>query len=375
VADSISWRRFARIPLGGRVPPPTTLMKITTRCGEGAVAGLNETLLAKAAGQKLLRTHKIRADTTVLPADVDYPTDSGLLAKAVAKMGRTVRRVQGAGGATRTRFRDRRRSAGRRVRAIASKLRLRGDESRAATRRLTGELAELAAKTMADAAAVLRNARRRLRHGGDAVGGRLRRTVDDLAELVERTATVVAQTRTRLSGDTPDGATRLVSLHDPDARPIRKGRLGKPVEFGYKAQVVDNPDGIVVDHTIEIGAPPDAPQLAPDRPGHRPHRQATAGGHRRPRLRPGRRRGRPTRPRRHQRRHPHARPNRQRHAANTSIDDPSAAWSSGAPDPKAASAHSSVDTDGTAANSTASTEPGSGADTESSPTTWSRSAH
>ena len=31
----------------------------------------------------------------------------------------------------------------------------------------------------------------------------------------------------------PDSSRRLVSLHDPDARPIRKGRLGKPVEFGY----------------------------------------------------------------------------------------------------------------------------------------------
>ena len=61
----------------------------------------------------------------------------------------------------------------------------------------------------------------------------------------------------------PDGSTRLVSLHDPDARPIRKGRLGKPVEFGYKAQVVDNEDGIVVDHAVFIGNPPDAPMLAP----------------------------------------------------------------------------------------------------------------
>jgi IS5 family transposase len=26
----------------------------------------------------------------------------------------------------------------------------------------------------------------------------------------------------------PDGATRLVSLHDPDARPIRKGRIDRP---------------------------------------------------------------------------------------------------------------------------------------------------
>jgi IS5 family transposase len=74
---------------------------------------------------------------------------------------------------------------------------------------------------------------------------------------------VVAQTRTRLAGEVPDSATRLVSLHDPDARPIRKGRLGKPVEFGYKAQVVDNADGVILDHNIEIGNPADAPQLVP----------------------------------------------------------------------------------------------------------------
>jgi IS5 family transposase len=35
VSDSISWRRFCRIGLDGRVPHPTTLMKLTTRCGEG----------------------------------------------------------------------------------------------------------------------------------------------------------------------------------------------------------------------------------------------------------------------------------------------------------------------------------------------------
>jgi IS5 family transposase len=54
-----------------------------------------------------------------------------------------------------------------------------------------------------------------------------------------------------------------VSLHDPHARPIAKGRLGKPVEFGHKAQVVDNDDGIVLDHSVEAGNPADAPQLAP----------------------------------------------------------------------------------------------------------------
>ena len=58
VSDSISWQRFCRIPFGTRVPHPATLMKITTRCGDDAVAGLNEALLAKAAAAKLLRTDK-----------------------------------------------------------------------------------------------------------------------------------------------------------------------------------------------------------------------------------------------------------------------------------------------------------------------------
>lgn len=72
-----------------------------------------------------------------------------------------------------------------------------------------------------------------------------------------------AQTRQRLAGTTPDGATRRVSLHDPHVRPIAKGRLGKPVEFGHKAQVTHNDDGVIVDHSVEMGNPPDAPQLAP----------------------------------------------------------------------------------------------------------------
>ena len=54
-----------------------------------------------------------------------------------------------------------------------------------------------------------------------------------------------------------------MSLHDTDARPIAKGRLGKPVEFGYKAQVVDNADGIVVDHKVMLGNPADAPLVVP----------------------------------------------------------------------------------------------------------------
>ena len=77
--------------------------------------------------------------------------------------------------------------------------------------------------------------------------------IEQTAELLEE---IVAQTRTRLSGEVPDGSKRIVSLHDPDARPIAKGRLGKPVEFGYKAQITDNCDGIVLDLAMFKGNPP-----------------------------------------------------------------------------------------------------------------------
>ena len=267
VGDSISWQRFCRIPLGIRVPHPTTLMKITSRCGDDAVAGLNEALLAKAAAGKLLRTNKVRADTTVVEADVGYPTDSGLLAKAVGSMARSVARIKAAGGATRTRTRDRRRSAGRRARSIASKLRLRGqqqrDQAQAAVQRITGELADIAQACLREAVAVVRNAKRALRSATGTRKGRLTQAINHLDALMTRTQQVVTQTRSRLNGVMPESATRVVSLHDVDARPIRKGRLGKPVEFGYKAQIVDNADGVILDHTVEIGNPTDAPQLAP----------------------------------------------------------------------------------------------------------------
>ena len=284
VSDSIAWRRFCRIGLEGSVPHPTTLMKLTTRCGPTAVEGLNEALLAKAAQAKLLRTTRVRVDTTVVPSNVAYPTDSGLLARAIRRIAATEKRIHAAGGATRTKVRDRSRAAGQRAHSIGAKLRTRSaagkDEAQAAVLRVTGELADLAEVVAKDAERVLANARRGLRRARaraatdkraagthDAAAGRRRgrlaRAVEDLSELVEATRQIAAQTRQRLAGQTPEGSTRRVSLHDPDARPIAKGRLGKPVEFGHKAQLADNEDGVVLDYTVEQGNPPDAPQLAP----------------------------------------------------------------------------------------------------------------
>jgi IS5 family transposase len=262
VADSLAWRRFCRIGITEPVPHPTTLMKITTRCGEKAVAQLNEALIAKAATAKVLRLDKVRADTTVVEANVAHPSDAGLLGKGVVRLTKLVAKLKTAGYASRSRFRDRRRSVARRSRAIAAWLRRRGDDTKDEVLAITAELVAIARASVKEAQVIARNARRALRRAG-AGSGRTKAVLEELEQTISVLEQVIVQTRSRLRGQMPPGSTRVVSLHDTDARPIRKGRLGRPVEFGYKAQVLDNADGIVLDHEVMVGNPPDAPLLAP----------------------------------------------------------------------------------------------------------------
>jgi hypothetical protein len=55
--------------------------------------------VAKLAADKLLGGRKLRGDTTVVEADIDYPTDADLLEQAVRKVGGLVRRIRPPGAA------------------------------------------------------------------------------------------------------------------------------------------------------------------------------------------------------------------------------------------------------------------------------------
>jgi IS5 family transposase len=178
-------------------------------------------------------------------------------------MAKTAKKLRAMGLAARTKLADKTRAVRSRARSINANLRRRNDDKIAAVKRINGELAGIAERVAREADAVVRNARRKLRALGEQASGRARAAVATLERTAALTRKIAAQTRQRLAGTVPDGTTRIVSLHDGDARPIVKGRLGKPVEFGYKAQVVDNEDGVVLDHNVEQGNPPDAPMLEP----------------------------------------------------------------------------------------------------------------
>jgi transposase, IS5 family len=251
VADSFAWRRFCRIALDARVPDPTTLMKLTKRLGPGVIEELNAELLRLAVQRKLLRSRRLRVDTTVIEADARYPTDSGLCAHAVSRLTRLAKRVRAAGLAPRTSVRDRRRSVGKRVRQISAALN-RGGRTRTVVDRLTGEIADRARRTHAETKTLVRNARRTLRRR-DAAGAKL---VAQLERELAAAEQILAQTEQRLQGERviPD---RRVSLVDPDPRPIRRGSPRKPTEFGYKARVADTAEGFVIVEVPERGNPTD----------------------------------------------------------------------------------------------------------------------
>jgi IS5 family transposase len=79
------------------------------------------------------------------------------------------------------------------------------------------------------------NTRRFLSTHPDRATPGLRALVEQLSVILDRAGRVADQAGTRVGGEQPASATRLVSMHDPHARPIAKGRLCKPGEFGYYA--------------------------------------------------------------------------------------------------------------------------------------------
>jgi transposase, IS5 family len=251
VADSFTWRRFCRIALGGRVPDPTTLMKLTKRLGPELLEELNAELLSVAVERKVLRSRRLRVDTTVVEADTRSPTDSGLCAHAVSRLTRLGKRVKAAGLGSRSRVRDRRRSVGKRVRAISA-VRAFARRELATIDRLTGEIAARARQSVREARALAGAARRELAEGGKP-GGAL---VDQLERELEAAEQILAQTDLRLAGQRtiPD---RRVSLVDADARPIRMGSPRRPTEFGYKARVADTAEGFVLVDVPARGNPGD----------------------------------------------------------------------------------------------------------------------
>ena len=251
VRDSIQWRRFCRISLCDPVPHATTLVKLTKRYGPGVVGELNRLLLDKAREEKLVRGRKLRVDTTVVEADIHYPTDASLLADGVRVITRYVNHLKKLG--VEVKFRDRTRSIRTRLFSINKVLRRRSHEVYQDVRAITGEIMELAKRVVASAKCVAAGTEEFLQNKAVRLRARLQ-------EAIALTEKVLWQTQEVQRGNR-NLPERLVSLFDPGARPIRKGKLKSPTEFGRKVLIQETEERIVSGYGVCEGNPSDCSLL------------------------------------------------------------------------------------------------------------------
>jgi IS5 family transposase len=234
VSDSIHLRRFCRISLTERVPDESTVRKLTRRIGAETVSELTRALIVKATREKRFRPRAVRIDSTVIEADVRYPTDADLASAGARVLAREGRKLAKLIAEKRARVRDRSRSLGRKLRAITRTVRRRSGEAKAEVLKLTAETGELLERSVKESRRLAVIARRKAR--GRGAKAKLKAAAA-IAEWADRCEKVAQQIEQRVAGEPIKD--RLVSLFDPDARPIRKGKLGKPNEFGYVTQLAE----------------------------------------------------------------------------------------------------------------------------------------
>jgi IS5 family transposase len=238
VSDSLHLRRFCRIGLWDRVPDESTIRKLVRRLGPDVIEDICSQVIAEAssprAGTRRFVVRAARIDSTVVESDIRYPTDLGLAQDAARALAREADRVRGLAGGGGPRVRDRSRAIAGRLRRVNRSVAARTGHSRELALRLTGEAGELLAVSIREARRLADGLRERARGRGARAK---QAAAERLQRLCELAAQVCAQIELRLAGKPIKD--RLVSISDPDARPIRKGKLNKPTEFGYVMQLTE----------------------------------------------------------------------------------------------------------------------------------------
>lgn len=286
VSDSLHLRRFCLIPLCERVPDESTIRKLVRRLGPGVIEEIcRELIIAATTGPGRFVARAARIDSTVVEADVRYPTDLGLAADAAHALARQASRVRHLAGEGAPRVANRSRSVSMRLRTLNRTLARRTGQGAATALRLTGEAGVIVGRSIREGLRLAGALRARAR--GRGAKAKLAAAAR-LEQIAERAQKVRAQIRQRVAGERI--SDRLVSIADPDARPIRKGKLRQPTEFGYVVQLAELTEstrrgarGLILPASSRIGAAAESdllPATAADmaRLGLRPRELALDGG-------------------------------------------------------------------------------------------------
>ena len=176
-----------------------------------------------------------------------YPVDSTLLADGVRVLARTMRRakpiLEGTLERAGTLFRDRTGSVRRVTKHLIDATRRRGEQAAQDVQDRYRHLLNLTQQVVQQAQHVQRYLLTHLQQRADRVAQRLEHT---LRSFIPRVEQVVRQTTRRvIEGEIVPAGEKLVSLFEPHTAIIRKGKVGKPVEFGRVLWLGETDGGII----------------------------------------------------------------------------------------------------------------------------------
>ena len=240
-------RHFCRID-AGKVPDAKTMVRLGQLLEGEALRSIFERVVGLAVERRVTRGRKMRVDTTVVETPIRYPSDSRLCEDVTQGVCREIERMRSSGVAAPRGFRNVRRSVSRRLREIThlSRRPVGRDAKRRALQKPYRRLLTITRRTIRQGQDTVRRARRRWAR----LSGRARRSVRNLEKLVGLGQAVVKQTKQRVFKGISNSADKIVSVFEPQTRILRRGKAGKPTEFGQMVKVQEAEGGVVTDIAV-----------------------------------------------------------------------------------------------------------------------------
>jgi IS5 family transposase len=263
VRANLVYRDFTRVG-SGKVPDAKTMGKWGLAVGPQVLRQIHNRIVKIAQSQGIVTGRRMRVDTTVVESNIHYPTDSTLLGDGVRVLIRTMKKIANIVGTVGTRLRDRSRSVKLRVLEIMRIARAKGPLNRDRLQQRYRRLLDTTSRVVGQAKRFSSEISQGIKRSADvfqqiALEG-LRAELDRMVPLVRR---VIQQTRARvLRGDTRFEG-KIVSVFEPSAEVIRKGKSGKPNEFGKVVKLQEAENQIIVDYEVYGRRPNDADLLIP----------------------------------------------------------------------------------------------------------------
>ncbi|OGL79325.1 hypothetical protein A3J43_03705 [Candidatus Uhrbacteria bacterium RIFCSPHIGHO2_12_FULL_54_23] len=248
-----AWKGFAKLSLTDKVPDHTSLNNWELFFGEKAIGKLHSQIMDYCAEKRIVKGKRLRTDTTVTPAHIHYPTDAGLLADAVRVITRTVEKIKKV-TKLKTVFRSRVRAVKDKMREIGNSLKKRTGEAKTAVKTITREIMKITEK-VAERGRMVKDELSRV---GDLAAFAAEKQLERFLGLAD---ILIRQTVQRFAGQ--QIRNRVVSVFQPKMRPIVKGKLWPPCEFGRKMRVDEVEHGIISDWKIFATNRPDTKKVVP----------------------------------------------------------------------------------------------------------------